>query len=152
MHSAEWDPSYDVAGKRVAVIGTGASAVQIVPRVHEDAAHLHVFQRTPAWILPHRGRTIREWEKSLYRRVPATQRLVRAWHYWSAEFLIVPPLIKNPVRTKLIREMATKHLEEQVPDPQSAKKKHGRGRPCLHTSSLYLFKSARTPPSSACSC
>src|SRR5438105_873914 len=57
MHSAEWDPSYDVTGKRVAIIGTGASAVQIVPRVHEDAAHLHVFQRTPAWILPHRGRT-----------------------------------------------------------------------------------------------
>jgi cation diffusion facilitator CzcD-associated flavoprotein CzcO len=118
MHSAEWDPSYDVAGKRVAVIGTGASAVQIVPRVHADAEHLHVFQRTPAWILPHRGRTIHAWEKALYRRVPATQRLVRAWHYWSAELVIVPPLIKNPVRTKFIRNMATKHLDEQVPDPQ----------------------------------
>jgi cation diffusion facilitator CzcD-associated flavoprotein CzcO len=116
MHSAEWDPAYDVRGKRVAVIGTGASAVQIIPRVHEDAEHLFVFQRTPAWILPHRGRTVREWEKALYRRVPASQRLVRAWHYWSAEFLIVPPLIKNPVRTKLIRNMAVKHLEEQVPD------------------------------------
>jgi cation diffusion facilitator CzcD-associated flavoprotein CzcO len=118
MHSAEWDPSYDVTGKRVAIIGTGASAVQIVPRVHADADHLHVFQRTPAWILPHRGRTVRGWEKALYRRVPATQRMVRAWHYWSAEFLIVPPLIKNPVRTKLIRNMATKHLEEQVPDAE----------------------------------
>ncbi len=118
MHSAEWDPSYDVTGKRVAVIGTGASAVQIVPRVHQDAAHLHVFQRTPAWILPHRGRSIPEWEKALYRRVPATQRLVRAWHYWSAEFLLVPPLIKNPVRTKMIRKMAVDHLEEQVADPE----------------------------------
>jgi len=118
MHSAEWDPSYDVTGKRVAIIGTGASAVQIVPRVHEDADHLHVFQRTPAWILPHRGRTIRAWEKTLYRRVPATQRAVRAWHYWSAEMLIVPPLIKNPLRTKMIRKMATEHLEEQVPDAQ----------------------------------
>jgi cation diffusion facilitator CzcD-associated flavoprotein CzcO len=116
MHSAEWEPSYDVGGKRVAVIGTGASAVQIVPRVHEDAERLLVFQRTPAWILPHRGRTIRAWEKALYRRLPFTQRMVRAWHYWSAEFIIVPPLIKNPVRTKLIRDMATKHLEEQVPD------------------------------------
>jgi len=118
MHSAEWDPSYDVTGKRVAIIGTGASAVQIVPRVHEDAKHLHVFQRTPAWILPHRGRAIPEWEKALYRRVPATQRFVRNWHYWSAELVLVPPLIKNPIRTKFIKRMATKHLEEQVPDPE----------------------------------
>src|SRR4029079_7962572 len=102
---------------RVAVIGTGASAVQIVPRVHQDAAHLDVFQRTPASILPQRGRTIPEWEKALYRRVPATQRLVRNWHYWSAELVLVPPLIKNPIRTKFIKRMATKHLEEQVPDP-----------------------------------
>ena len=118
MHSAEWNPSYDVTGKRVAVIGTGASAVQLIPRVHEDATHLHVFQRTPAWILPHRGRTIPAWEKALYRRLPFTQRVVRAWHYWSAEFILVPPLMKNPVRTKFIRTMAMKHLEEQVPDPE----------------------------------
>ena len=74
MHSAQWDPSYDVTGKRVAIIGTGASAVQIVPRVHEDAEHLFVFQRTAAWILPHRGRPIRDWERALYRRAPLAQR------------------------------------------------------------------------------
>src|SRR3954453_10800310 len=118
MHSAEWEPSYDVTGKRVGIIGTGASAVQIVPRVHEDATALTVFQRTPAWILPHRGRTIHGWEKALYRRLPAAQRVVRGWHYWSSEFILVPPLIKNPIRTKFIRRMATKHLEEQVPDPE----------------------------------
>jgi cation diffusion facilitator CzcD-associated flavoprotein CzcO len=118
MHSAEWDPSYDVRGKRVAVIGTGASAVQIVPEVHRDAEHLFVFQRTAAWILPHRGRTVPEREKALYRRVPAVQRAVRAYHYWSAEFVVLPALAKNPSRTKLIRNMAIKHLEEQVPDPE----------------------------------
>ena len=117
MHSAEWDPSYDVSGKRVAVIGTGASAVQIVPEVHRDAEHLYVFQRTAAWILPHRGRTIPAHEKALYRRFPAAQRLVRAYHYWSAEFVVLPALAKNPARTKLIRNMAIKHLEAQVPDP-----------------------------------
>jgi cation diffusion facilitator CzcD-associated flavoprotein CzcO len=118
MHSAQWDPSYDVRGKRVGVIGTGASAVQIVPRVHADAEHLVVFQRTPAWILPHRGRPIRDWERALYRHVPAAQKAVRGYHYWASEFLLVPPLVKNPVRTRLIRKMALEHLEAQVADPE----------------------------------
>ena len=118
MHSAMWDPSYDVTGKRVAVIGTGASAVQIVPRVHETAEHLSVFQRTAAWILPHRGRPIHDWERALYRRVPRVQRFVRGWHYWSAEFIIATRLIKNPARTAFIRKMALKQLDEQVPDPE----------------------------------
>jgi cation diffusion facilitator CzcD-associated flavoprotein CzcO len=118
MHSAQWDPSYDVKGKRVAVIGTGASAVQIVPTVHADADALVVFQRTAAWILPHRGRPISPTERALYRRFPLVQRLVRAWHYWSAEFIVLPALAKNPSRTKLIRKMATEHLEAQVPDPE----------------------------------
>ena len=118
MHSAQWDPSYDVRGKRVAVIGTGASAVQIVPRVHEDAEQLYVFQRTPAWILPHRGRPIPEWERRLYRRLPVAQKVVRNWHYWLNELVLVPPLIKNPVRARLIKRMALQHLEEQVPDPE----------------------------------
>jgi cation diffusion facilitator CzcD-associated flavoprotein CzcO len=118
MHSAQWDPSYDVRGKRVAVVGTGASAVQIVPRVHEDAESLFVFQRTAAWILPHRGRPIPDWERRLYRRVPLAQKAVRNFHYWSSEFILVPPLIKNPLRTKLIRKMALEHLAEQVPDPE----------------------------------
>src|SRR5438309_638622 len=83
----------DVTGRRVAVIGTGASAVQIVPRVHETANRLHVFQRTAAWILPHRGRTIPEWERMLYRRVPLAQRAVRAQHYYRAELLFLPPLL-----------------------------------------------------------
>src|SRR5436309_565150 len=90
MHSAQWDPSYDVTGKRVAVIGTGASAVQIVPRVHETARHLHVFQRTAAWILPHRARPIRDWERKVYRRVPAAQRVVRNAVYYRSEFLFLP--------------------------------------------------------------
>ena len=117
MHSAQWDPSYDVTGKRVAVIGTGASAVQIVPRVHETARRLHVFQRTAAWILPHRGRTIRDWERSLYRRFPAAQRLVRNALYYQAELLFAPSLLKSR-RLELIKKMSLEHLEKQVPDPE----------------------------------
>ena len=117
MHSQQWDPSYDVSGKRVGVIGTGASAVQIVPEVHKQAASLSVFQRTAAWILPHRGRTIRPWEHALYRRVPAAQRAVRGFHYWSSEFVAVPALMK-PAGGRLLKKMALKHLETQVPDAE----------------------------------
>jgi cation diffusion facilitator CzcD-associated flavoprotein CzcO len=118
MHSAQWDPSYDVTGKRVAVIGTGASAVQIVPRVHEQADHLVVFQRTAAWILPHRGRPINDWERALYRRVPAAQRAVRAFHYWSSEFIAVPALVDPHRRGRLLKKIALKHLNDQVKDPE----------------------------------
>jgi cation diffusion facilitator CzcD-associated flavoprotein CzcO len=117
MHSAQWDPSYDVTGKRVAVIGTGASAVQIVPRVHELAKQLHVFQRTPAWILPHRGRPVREWEKALYRKVPLAQKAVRSAVYYRGELLFLPALLKSK-RLELIKKMSLDHLEAQVPDPQ----------------------------------
>jgi cyclohexanone monooxygenase len=91
--------------------------VQIVPRVHEQAAQLTVFQRTAAWILPHRGRTIPEWERRLYRKLPLVQRVVRSYHYWSAELLVAPALF-NPARGRLIRKMAMEHLEAQVPDPE----------------------------------
>jgi len=117
MHSAQWDPSYDVTGKRVAVIGTGASAVQIVPKVHQTARHLHVFQRTAAWILPHRARPIHDWERKLYRRVPAAQRAVRNAVYYRGELLFLPALLKSQ-RLELIRKMALDHLEKQVPDPE----------------------------------
>jgi cation diffusion facilitator CzcD-associated flavoprotein CzcO len=117
MHSAQWDPSYDVTGKRVAVIGTGASAVQLVPKVHETARRLYVFQRTAAWILPHRGRPIRDWERAVFRRVPAAQRAMRALVYYSSELVVLPALLKGR-RLELIRKMSLDHLEQQVPDPQ----------------------------------
>jgi cation diffusion facilitator CzcD-associated flavoprotein CzcO len=117
MHSAQWDPSYDVRGQRVGIVGTGASAVQIVPRVHEQAKQLYVFQRTPAWILPHRGRPIRTWERAMYRRAPALQRLVRQLVYLRNELLILPALLYSR-RLDVIRKMALDHLETQVPDPE----------------------------------
>ena len=117
MHSAQWDPSYDVGGKRVGVVGTGASAVQIVPLVQKQAKQLYVFQRTAAWILPHRGRPIRAWERALYRRLPPVQRLVRQLVYLRNEFLILPALLQGK-RLDLIRKMAYDHLEAQVPDPE----------------------------------
>ncbi len=117
MHSARWDHSWDPAGRRVAVIGTGASAIQIVPSIQPEVAELAVFQRTPAWVVPHSGRPIRDWERRLYRSVPVTQRAVRAGVYLTRELLVLG-LVSNPRLLRIAERQARRHLERQVPDPE----------------------------------
>ena len=89
FHSARWDHRADLAGKRVAVIGTGASAIQIVPAIQPVAGRLTLFQRTPAWVMPRRDRRITGAEKWLYRQVPLTGRMVRLGLHASRELLAV---------------------------------------------------------------
>jgi len=116
FHSACWDDAHPLDGERVAVIGTGASAIQLVPSIQSRVGRLLLFQRTPAWVLPHGDRPIRDWERSLYRRLPAAQRLVRAGIYWSRELLVLG-LCKDRRWMEPVRRLATGHLERQVPDP-----------------------------------
>ena len=79
FHSATWDHDHDLAGERVAVIGTGASAIQFVPQIQPEVAKLHLFQRTAPWVMPRRDqRPITRLERAAYRRFPALQRLRRA--------------------------------------------------------------------------
>ena len=85
FHTARWNHDHDLTGRRVAVIGTGASAIQTVPAIQPIVEHLSVFQRTPPWVMPHRDRPITDFERRMYRRFPALQRLVRAGVYWSRE-------------------------------------------------------------------
>ena len=116
FHSAEWDPALDLRGKRVAVVGTGASAVQLVPRLQPLAGRLHVLQRTPAWILPHRDRPVRPLARRLYRRLPGLQQAVRAAVYWWRESFVVA--FRSVRRDSLPERLARRHLERQVADPQ----------------------------------
>jgi len=115
FHSAAWDHGVDLAGKRVAVIGTGASAVQFVPRIQPEAARLYLFQRTPPWVLPHRDRPVRGLARALYRTVPAWQRVVRSFVYWSRELFVRPFMRPRP--NSLPERLARTHLERQVADP-----------------------------------
>jgi cation diffusion facilitator CzcD-associated flavoprotein CzcO len=115
FHSATWNHEHDLRGERVAVIGTGASAIQFVPKIQPEVGQMYVFQRTPAWVLPHSDRPIREWEHRLYRTVPLAQRLARAFVYWSRE-LIAIPMTKRPDWAKVIEKAARAHLAKQVPD------------------------------------
>jgi cation diffusion facilitator CzcD-associated flavoprotein CzcO len=121
FHTARWDQSHDVTGKRVAVVGTGASAIQVVPEIAEQVEHLTVFQRTPPWVVPHRDRAITGVEKKLYRAVPPAQRIARSFVYWSRE-LLVPGLAYRPNLMKPVEAVARRHIASQVPDRELREK------------------------------
>jgi cation diffusion facilitator CzcD-associated flavoprotein CzcO len=116
FHSARWNHDLDLAGKRVAVVGTGASSIQIVPEIQPVVQRLVLFQRTPAWVVPRRDRTITEFEKRLYRQVPAAQRLARLGIYVSRESL-VGGFTKRPGMLKAAQRMALRNLARSIPDP-----------------------------------
>jgi cation diffusion facilitator CzcD-associated flavoprotein CzcO len=116
FHSARWDHDHDLAGKRVAVIGTGASAIQFVPQIQPVVGHLTVFQRTPPWIVPRPDRPFKRWERWMFRHSSLAMRLSRARVYWSRE-LMVFMFAKRPRLAKYATAPALRHLDDQVPDP-----------------------------------
>jgi cation diffusion facilitator CzcD-associated flavoprotein CzcO len=75
FHTAEWRHDVELAGRRVAVIGTGCSAIQVVPAIQPEVAHLDVYQRSPGWTLPKMDYAYPEWAHSLFKHVPAVRRL-----------------------------------------------------------------------------
>jgi cation diffusion facilitator CzcD-associated flavoprotein CzcO len=121
FHSAQWDHDHDLTGERVAVIGTGASAIQIIPKIQPAVGCLTVLQRTPAWVLPHTDRPVTRFEKHLYRRVPALQRVVRNLIYLSRE-LVVVALAKHTRLTRGMRRLGLVNLHKHVKDPDLREK------------------------------
>jgi cation diffusion facilitator CzcD-associated flavoprotein CzcO len=116
FHSAQWDHSVDLTGKRVAVIGTGASAIQFVPKIAEDAERLHVFQRTPPWIQPKPDFTLPRGARRVFRHVPGATRAFRNTIYWALEtravgFTLDPRLMAPQ------EKLARAHIARQVEDP-----------------------------------
>jgi cation diffusion facilitator CzcD-associated flavoprotein CzcO len=116
FHSARWDHSHDFTGERVAVIGTGASAIQFAPEVARTAGHLTVFQRTAPWILPRSDRAIRPFERWLYRRFPLLQKLVRGGIYAVRESWVVG--FRNPKVMRRPEKLAQAFMARQLPDPE----------------------------------
>ena len=115
FHSAAWDHDVDLRGKRVAVIGTGASAIQVVPNIQPEVARLDVFQRTPPWIVPHRDKPIGRVKRFLYRAFPPLQKLARAGIYMSREPLVIG-LVHRPRMLRFVERLAKRHMYSQVPD------------------------------------
>ncbi|CAE6849837.1 Baeyer-Villiger monooxygenase [Paraburkholderia domus] len=117
FHSQHWDHTYPLEGKRVAVIGTGASAIQFVPQIAARVSHLNLFQRTPPWIMPKADRAVKPFEQWLFKHLPFTQKIMRSALYCMLEsrafgFAIHPSLMKTA------QKVAERHLRRQVPDPQ----------------------------------
>jgi cyclohexanone monooxygenase len=116
FHSSRWDHEHPLEGARVAVIGTGASAVQFVPRIQRQAHRLTVFQRTAQWVLPKPDRGITGAERQLYRRVPLAQRALREAIYYGFELAGFAE--RNPWAMRGFQRVARRHLERGVRDPE----------------------------------
>jgi cation diffusion facilitator CzcD-associated flavoprotein CzcO len=113
FHSAQWNHDVDIEGKRVAVIGTGASSIQIVPRIQPKVGKLALFQRTPPWIVPQRDRRMSRVERALYKLFPPAQLAMRAAIYWARELFVL-----GFMRSKAggpNERLALRHLHKQVP-------------------------------------
>jgi cation diffusion facilitator CzcD-associated flavoprotein CzcO len=117
FHSAHWDHSYDLTGKRVAVIGTGASAIQFVPEIAPRVKQLHVFQRTPPWIVPKRDRVMTGAERWLFEHVPATHWLRRTGLYWLMESRVIG-FAYAPKVLEVAEKLVLRSLALQVRDPE----------------------------------
>lgn len=116
FHSAHWDHSYDLAGKKVAVIGTGASAIQFVPQLQKLAGRVDLYQRTAPWIMPKPDREIGQIERVLYRRFPALQNAYRTAIYWALESRVLGFAV-NPKLMTLVQGIARSHIKKQIADP-----------------------------------
>jgi cation diffusion facilitator CzcD-associated flavoprotein CzcO len=121
FHSAEWNHDYDLTGKRVAIIGTGASAIQIVPAIAPAVERLDVYQRTAPWVMPRRDRAFSRAERFAFKRVPGARRLARALVYLSRE-ATVPAFIRQPAIFALARPQAMANLRRGIEDVQLREK------------------------------
>jgi cation diffusion facilitator CzcD-associated flavoprotein CzcO len=115
FHSARWDHAHDLTGRRVAVVGTGASAVQFVPAIQPGVERLTLFQRTPAWVMPRRDRVHTLASRRLFGRVPGAQRLVRGT-IWTLRELMLLPFV-HPRLAPVVEAIARRHLRQAVADP-----------------------------------
>jgi cation diffusion facilitator CzcD-associated flavoprotein CzcO len=115
FHTARWRHDVALDGKRVAVIGSGASAVQVVPAVIDRVAQLHVFQRTPSWLMPRSDVAIPSWLRAVFRRLPITAKLLRGAIFLWLEALAIGLL--RPRAAFWARALARRHLRRQIADP-----------------------------------
>jgi cation diffusion facilitator CzcD-associated flavoprotein CzcO len=116
FHSATWDHSVDLRGKRVGVIGNGASAIQLIPPVAEQAAELRVFQRSAHWIVPRLDGPYSRLAQAAF-RVRPLWRLYRAFLYWRQEILFTLGFRRNSLGSRLLRRHLERRVRTEVADP-----------------------------------
>jgi cation diffusion facilitator CzcD-associated flavoprotein CzcO len=117
FHSARWNHDVDLAGKRVAVIGTGASAIQIVPELQRVVDHLDVYQRTAPYVLPRNDRRYTSLERRAFRHLPALQKAYRTAIYWARE-AYVPGFTWQPRLALPAKKLALANIAKGIDDPE----------------------------------
>jgi cation diffusion facilitator CzcD-associated flavoprotein CzcO len=117
FHSSTWDHGVDLAGKNVAVVGTGASAIQFVPQIAPLAGKLLLFQRTPAWIVPRLDFAFSDKWKRRFRSIPLTRWALRQYIFWRQEFRVLGFLGNESIRKKA-EEIALRHLARRIKAPK----------------------------------
>ncbi|MBC6448725.1 flavin-containing monooxygenase [Actinokineospora xionganensis] len=125
IHTTAWKDTYDLAGKRAAVIGTGATAVQLIPELAKTVKHLTVFQRTAIWVVPKIDGRIPPVVRRLFAKVPITQRVARLFNTALLEVLMVAGVLhykKVPFAGRSAAALAKRHLRNQVRDPELRRK------------------------------
>ena len=115
FHSARWDHGYDLSNKRVAVIGTGASAIQFVPEIAPEVSRLSLFQRTAPWVVPRPDRRISGFERRMFRKFPLTQRIYRTLLYWRLESRAIL-FTRLPSLGRVVEWLGLYHLRRSVTD------------------------------------
>lgn len=117
FHSARWDHDYDLKGKRVAVIGNGASAIQFIPRIAPEVEKLTIYQRTANWIVPKPDRRYTRFEHWLFRKVPGWRRVYRAWIYCMLEMRFFA-FSRGSKLGKLMEAACRRNIRKSVADPR----------------------------------
>lgn len=117
FHSARWNHDVDLAGKRVAVIGTGASAIQIVPELQKVAGRLDVYQRTAPWVIPRNEHRYTALEKFVFRHLPLVQKVSRTAIYWGRE-TYVPAFTLMPKLAWPAKQLALLNIRRGIKDPE----------------------------------
>ena len=116
FHTNNWDHSYDYAGKRVAIIGSGASAAQAIPAIAADVGQLHVFQRTPHWVLPRPDKSFSKVERKLL-GVGPLHKALRTVIYWSLESRVIGFKYSKRLLNLFAQQHALRHIAKQIADP-----------------------------------
>lgn len=144
FHTAEWDHEHDLSGHRVAIIGTGASAAQVLPGIANEVADVTVFQRSAAWVLPRMAHDIPQQRRALFRRFPWLMRLYR-WYVWALlDIFGVLSLRRGGVLAARLKSLCLKHLQASVHDPEVRRKltpdyEPGCKRRCISDDYLTSF-------------
>ncbi|MEX0644754.1 MAG: NAD(P)/FAD-dependent oxidoreductase [Parvularculaceae bacterium] len=122
FHTAQWRHDVDLAGKRVAIVGSAASAVQVVPEIAPKVSHLDIYQRTANWVFPQQSYGYAEWLKRVFRAAPFTRRLYRAFYFNLLETRHFVMRGDDNFMKRRIYKLVARHLESLVADPELRRK------------------------------